>query len=236
MAGGCDRFPGVMGTSLVRVGQVNVGVTGLGEITLAKDGYEYESVCVPLGDKPGYMPGAAEITLILHADRRTRKLLGAQCFGPGEVDKRIDVLAVALTAGMTVDQIANLDLGYAPPFAPAMDVVITAANVLRNKLDGATASTMPPQLQVELNTDHVQLIDCREPEEWTQGRIPGARLIPLGQVAERAGELDRDGNLVVYCKRGGRSASALRKLKQAGCEKVRYLEGGMTAWTGEVEK
>jgi NADPH-dependent 2,4-dienoyl-CoA reductase/sulfur reductase-like enzyme/rhodanese-related sulfurtransferase len=236
MTGGHDEFPGVVGTALVRVGQVNVGVTGLGEMALQQSGRDYTSVCVPQNDKPGYIPGSRELTLILHADPRTRKLLGAQCFGPGEVDKRTDILAVALTAGLTVDDLANLDLGYAPPFAPAMDVVITAANVLRNKLDGGTASVMPPQLETELAAKELVLVDCREPDEWAQGRIPGATLLPLGQIDQRAHELDADAETVVYCKRGGRSASGYRKLKRAGLKHVRYLEGGTTAWTGEIER
>jgi NADPH-dependent 2,4-dienoyl-CoA reductase/sulfur reductase-like enzyme/rhodanese-related sulfurtransferase len=238
MTGGHDHFPGVVGTALVRVGQINVGVTGLGEMALQQGGYDYESVCVPQLDKPAYMPDSAELTLILHADRATRRVLGAQCFGPGEVDKRTDVLAVAITAGMTVDDVANLDLGYAPPFAPAMDPVITAANVLRNKLDGRTASVLPPQLEGELARPDgdVVLVDCREPHEWAKGRIAGATLLPLGTLAQRAGELDATRPTVVYCQRGGRSASAYRKLKHAGLTNLRYLEGGTTAWTGAMER
>jgi len=88
MAGGDEIFPGVAGTSLVRVGELNVGATGLPEIVLQSEGWDYDSVIVPQGDRPGYMPGAAEVTLILHAERRTRRVLGAQLFGPGAVDKR----------------------------------------------------------------------------------------------------------------------------------------------------
>lgn len=236
MTGGHDHFPGVIGTALVRVGQVNVGVTGLGEMALVAGGYDYESVAVPVNDKPGYIPGSAELTLILHADRQSRKVLGAQCFGPGEVDKRIDILATAITAGMTIDDLANLDLGYAPPFAPAMDAVIVAGNVLRNKLDGRTASQLPPQLEADLEMRPIVLVDCREPDEYASGHLPGALLMPLGTIDKRAHELDPNAETVVYCKRGGRSASGYRKLKRAGLKNVRYLEGGTTGWTGRTER
>ena len=187
-------------------------------------------------DKPGYMPGSGEISLILHVDPTTRKVLGAQCFGDGEVDKRTDILAVAITAGMTVDDLAQLDLGYAPPFAPAMDVVITAANVMRNKLAGCTSSVMPPALAKELAESDLQLVDCREVEEYNQGHLPGALLMPLGTLSRRVGDLDSTKDTVIYCKRGGRSASGYRKLRQAGIKKLRYLEGGTTAWTEDLEK
>ncbi len=225
------------GTSLVRVGELNVGATGLPEIVLQSEGWDYDSVIVPQGDRPGYMPGAAEVTLILHAERRTRRVLGAQLFGPGAVDKRVDILAVAITAGMTVDQVANLDLGYAPPFAPAMDVVITAANVLRSKLDRQTAAVMPHHLEAARAEGATPvLVDCRELSEWRAGRLSGAQHIPLGQLAARCGEVPGGCDVVVYCKGGLRSAEGYRKLKQAGFEQVRYLSGGMTAWTGEVER
>jgi len=138
---------------------------------------------------------------------------------------------------MTVDQVANLDLGYAPPFAPAMDVVITAANVLRSKLDRQTAAVMPHHLEAARAEGATPvLVDCRELSEWRAGRLSGAQHIPLGQLAARCGEVPGGCDVVVYCKGGLRSAEGYRKLKQAGFEQVRYLSGGMTAWTGEVER
>ena len=236
LTGGNDCFPGVLGTALVRIGKLNIGRTGLQLRDLEQIGLDHYASCVvPMNDKPGYMPGSKPLVLILHAERRSRKVVGAQCFGQGEVSKRIDILATAITAGMTVDQLANLDLGYAPPFAPAMDVVITAANVLRSKLDGLTESVLPCALKHE-GCDGKVLVDCREPDEWTQGHIAGARLIPLGTISDRAGELAGDEPVVVYCKGGLRSAEAFRKLRQAGLQNVCYLEGGMTAWCGETER
>lgn len=233
LTGGHDTFPGVAGTALVQVFDLNIGRTGLQERDFARLGLAVETAIVPQGDRPGYMPGAAEIVLVLHAEQGTRRLLGAQAYGPGEVSKRIDVLAVALSAGMTVDQLASLDLGYAPPYAPALDVVITAANVLRNKLDQATPGIGPSALRE--CADGKCLVDCREPEEYAAGRLPGARLMPLRSIAERSGELDPEAEVVVYCKGGLRSAEAVRRLRHNGVKQAVYLDGGLTAWGGTVE-
>lgn len=233
MTGGHDTFPGVAGTALVQVFDLNIGRTGLQERDFARLGLAVETAIVPQGDRPGYMPGAAEIVLVLHAEQGTRRLLGAQAYGPGEVSKRIDVLAVALSAGMTVDQLAHLDLGYAPPYAPALDVVITAANVLRNKLDQATPGITPTALRE--CADGKCLVDCREPDEFAAGHLPGARLLPLRSIAERCGELDPEAEVVVYCKGGLRSAEAVRRLRHNGVKQAVYLDGGMTTWGGAVE-
>lgn len=235
LTGGDDRFPGVLGTALVQVFGLNVGRTGLGERDITKLGLDAETVIVPQGDRPGYMPGAAEVTLILHAEKATRRVIGGQLFGPGEVSKRIDVLAVAISAGLTVDQVANLDLGYAPPYAPALDVVLTAANVMRSKLDARTAGVLPGALPAQLEAGCC-LIDCREPEEFAAGHLPGARLLPLGCLPERCGELPADQEIVVYCKGGLRSAEALRRMKHAGLRRAKYLDGGIGTWPGPVER
>lgn len=236
MTGGYDTFPGVLGTALVRIGKLNIGRTGLQLRDLEQIGLQHYASCVvPMNDKPGYMPGSAPLVLILHAERSSRKVVGAQAFGQGEISKRIDILATAITAGMTVDQVANLDLGYAPPFAPAMDVVITAANVLRNKIDAKTESVLPCELR-QTGLDGKVIVDCREPDEYAGGHLAGSRLMPLGALAERADELSPDDDVVVYCKGGLRSAEGYRKLKQAGLHNVCYLEGGITAWCGVVEQ
>lgn len=236
ICGGHDEFPGIVGTSLVRVGTLNVGGTGQTQAQLEAAGYQFDSVLIPAAERPTYMPGTGEVTLILHAEHGSRRVLGAQAYGTGAVDKRIDVIATALSAGMTVDDLAQLDLGYAPPFAPAMDVVITAANVLRHKLDGTTKSVMPEALRDELaEGTRIQLIDVRELDEWQQGRLAGAQLVPLGTLPDHCDNLE-DCQIVVYCARGGRAASAFRVIRRAGHENVCYLEGGTTAWTGDLEK
>ena len=144
--GGIDTFKGVLGTLIVKVFDMNVGKAGLSEREAIKEGFKTESTIVPASDVAHYYPGVKDIIIKLIADVSTRKLLGAEIVGTGVVDKRIDIIATALTFGATVDQISKLDLAYAPPYAMSMDAVIVAANVLGNKLSGKTAVSFPRRL------------------------------------------------------------------------------------------
>ncbi len=139
ICGGHDQFPGVLGSTVCKVFDFCVARTGLTEAAARQLGYKLVTVLVPETDQPHYMPTAKPVIIKLVVDSRTRKLLGAQAVGPGAGDKRMDVAAMAITAGMTVDQLSKADLCYAPPYSPAMDNIITAANVARNKLDGLVA-------------------------------------------------------------------------------------------------
>ena len=136
ICGGHDRFPGILGSAVCKVFDYCVARTGLTEAAARQLGYKTRTVLVPETDHPHYMPEAKSIIIKLVVDAATRKLLGAQAVGPGEGDKRMDIAAMAITAGMTVDQLSKADLCYAPPYSPALDNIITAANVARNKLDG----------------------------------------------------------------------------------------------------
>jgi rhodanese-related sulfurtransferase len=182
------------------------------------------------------MPGAKPLLLKLVADRKSRRLLGAQATGPGAGDKRIDVAAMAITAGMTVDQLANADLCYAPPYAPAMDNIITAANVARNKLDGLMTGVSAAKVQrmIEEDTDFV-FLDVRRPAEHKEVRLPGSTLIPLGALRSRIGELPKDREIIAFCKVSLRGYEAALILKAAGFEKVRVLDGGVVMWPFEKE-
>ena len=124
ICGGQDRFPGVLGSTVCKVFDFCVARTGLSQSAAEEAGHDIVNAIAPAPDKAHFMPGAKLLILKLVADRKSRKLLGAQAIGPGAGDKRIDVAAMALTAGMTVDQLANADLCYAPPYAPAMDNII----------------------------------------------------------------------------------------------------------------
>jgi rhodanese-related sulfurtransferase len=188
----------------------------------------------PGPDRAHYMPGAAPLLLKIVVDSKTRRLLGAQAVGPGAGDKRIDVAAMAITAGMTVDQLANADLCYAPPYSPAMDNIITAANVARNKLDGRMVGVSPREVHrmMEAKNGFV-FLDVRSPAEHDKVRLPGATLIPLGALRERLGELPRDKEIVTFCKVSLRGYEAALILKAAGFEKVRVMDGGIAMWPYE---
>ncbi|MGI5119739.1 FAD-dependent oxidoreductase [Marinactinospora thermotolerans] len=133
IAGGYARFPGVVGTAITKICGVEVARTGLGEAEARRAGFEFETVTVRSSTRAGYYPGASMMTLKLIAERRTGRLLGGQIVGRENAGKRVDVLATALWNEMTVEEMAGMDLGYAPPFSPVWDPVLVAAR----KLEGA---------------------------------------------------------------------------------------------------
>jgi rhodanese-related sulfurtransferase len=234
ICGGEDRFPGVVGSAVCRVFDFCVARTGLTEAAARQNGYETTTALVPDTDQPHYMPAAKLLIIKLVVDSRTRKLLGAQAVGPGAGDKRMDVAALAITAGMTVDQLSKVDLCYAPPYSPAMDNIITAANVARNKLDGLMSGVTPEEVRQQLDAkEDFVLLDVRSPAEHQQERLPGATLIPLGALRSRLGELPRDKKIIAFCKISLRGYEAARILQGAGFANVQVMDGGMAAWPFE---
>lgn len=235
--GGSDTFRGVLGTLIVKIFELNVGKVGLSEREAVKEGFLVESAIVPAGDKAHYYPETRDIIIKLIADKTTKKLLGAEIVGEGVVDKRIDIIATALTFGATVDQISKLDLAYAPPYAMSMDAIIVAANVLGNKLSGKTEGILPHQVaeRLDRNEDFV-LLDVRTDLEYKSGHIKGSKHIPLDKLASRAHELDVSGEIITYCRAGLRAAQAYRILKNAGFSNVKYMDGSILAWTYGMEK
>jgi rhodanese-related sulfurtransferase len=231
-----DTFPGVLGSTVCKVFDYCVGRTGLTEAAADKLGYETVTALAPAPDKAHFMPGAKPLLLKLVADTRSRRLLGAQATGPGVGDKRIDVAAMAIAGGMTVDQLANADLCYAPPYAPAMDNIITAANVARNKLDGLMigVSSVEVHRMIEDGADFV-FLDVRSPAEHKEIRLPGSTLIPLGALRGRIHVLPKDKEIIAFCKVSLRGYEAALILKAAGFEKVRVLDGGVVMWPFEKE-
>jgi len=236
VCGGDDRFPGVVGSTVCKVFDYCVARTGLTE-TKARDlGYGVVTALAPGPDKAHFMPQAKPLFLKLVADAGTRRLLGAQAVGPGDGSKRIDVAAMAITAGMTVDQVANADLSYAPPYAPAMDNIITAANVARNKLDGHMVGISPMAVKRRLEEgEDFFFLDVRSPGEYEQVRLPGATLIPLGALRSRLDEVPRDKPVVAFCKISLRGYEAALILRACGFEDVRVMDGGIAMWPYERE-
>ncbi|MGD9494930.1 MAG: FAD-dependent oxidoreductase [Armatimonadota bacterium] len=229
--GHVERFPGVAGTTALKIFDWNVGRAGLSVRQAGELGIPVVSATVSAPDRPHYYPGTKPIVLKLVAERATRRLIGIQGAGEGEVIKRIDVAVTAITAGMTVDQVANLDLAYAPPYSEAMDVLIHGANILRNKLDGLLRGITAPELKQALDAgEDLVLLDVRIPAELENGTIPGSTLIPLGQLRARADEVPRGKRVVIYCKTSLRAWEAARILAAAGHDNLEILDGGMLAW------
>ena len=183
------------------------------------------------------MPAARPLFLKLIADRKTRKLLGAQATGPGNADRRIDIISMALTAGMTVDQLANADLTYAPPYSPAVDNIITAANIIRNKIDGFMDGISPFEvMKMHESGADFTLLDVRSPAELEMMRIEGAVNIPLGALRKRLDELDKEKPVIAFCKISLRGYEAALILKKAGFEDVKVMDGGILMWPGKLIK
>ena len=235
--GGSDSFKGVLGALIVKVFEMNIGKVGLSEREAIKEGFTTEATIVPASDISHYYPGAKDIIIKLIADVPTGKILGAEIVGTGVVDKRIDIIATALTFGATVDQISKLDLAYAPPYAMAMDAIIVAANVLGNKLSGKTTGILPQGVAEKRDRgEDFVLVDVRTEMEYKSGHIPGCQHIPLDKLASRSHELDKSKEIITYCRAGLRATHAYRVLKNAGFSNVKYMDGSILAWTYGLEK
>ncbi|MDI3532920.1 MAG: hypothetical protein PWR28_1265 [Synergistaceae bacterium] len=241
IAGIPSTFKGVAGTAIMRFFDFTVARTGLSEELAESKGFDPVSVMIVDPDKPHFMPGSAWISAKVVADRRTRRLLGAQFFGPGQVDKRLDAFVAAMTGKLTVDDLADADFGYAPPYSTALDPLTHAANTLRNKMDGMLTSYSPSELKCRLNSDgeDILLLDVRTPAEVKgQGRLPYENQvnIPLGQLRDRANELPTDKEIVTFCKVSVRGWDAYNILKGKGFERVALLEGGIVGWPYEIDR
>ncbi|MDY0190184.1 MAG: FAD-dependent oxidoreductase [Desulfuromonas sp.] len=232
-----ERFPGILGSMVVRVFDINVARTGLSAEDALLNGYAAISHISSSPDIAHLYPGCKSIVIKLVADRKTRKLLGAQIAGGGVVDKRADIIVTALSMGATVDQLAQFDLCYAPPFANAMDAIIQAANALRNKMDGMADSMSPCEVKQRLDQgEELFLLDVRSPVEHAEVRIAGAHLVPLGALSKRLDEIPRDRLVVPFCKLSLRGYEAQLVLQQAGFTNVCYMEGGVIGWPYDLEK
>ncbi len=228
-AGGNMTFPGALGTSIVECLGVTAAKTGLSEREAAQAGLFFTVTWVHPLDHAGYYPGATPLHLKLIAEKATGRLLGAQVVGAKGVDKRIDVLATALQARLSVSDLEDLDLAYAPQFSSAKDPVLMAAFTAANTTRGEVASVTWKALSEEQATDlrDLQLVDVRTAQERARGYLPGSVHIPIDDLRGRLADLDPLRETVIYCQAGQRGYFAARVLKQRGFERVRNLTGGL---------
>lgn len=234
ICGGNEVFPGVVGSSICKIFDYCAARTGMTERTARALGYDLITAMVPGSDRAHYMPEAKTLLMKIIADKKTGKLLGVQVTGPGEGAKRIDVAATAISAGMTLDQLAQLDLSYAPPYASAMDNLITAANVARNKRDGFMVGISAELVQKKIvNGEDFVFLDVRSPQEYAQTHLPKSTLIPLGALRKRLAEIPRDKEIITYCAISLRGYEASLILRAAGFKDVKVLDGGMAMWPYE---
>ncbi len=215
------------GTAIGKVFDLAVGMTGLSEKALKQAGRLCEKVYIHPASHAGYYPGAAPINLKLLFDPGDGKILGAQAVGSDGIDKRIDVIAVAMRAGLTVHDLQDLELCYAPPYGSAKDPVnyagFAAANAIKGDVRLCHTGDMASPRENQL------LLDVRTPVEIQAGAIPGAINIPLDDLRARLNELPQDKELLVYCQVGLRGYLACRLLGQRGFA-CRNLSGGYTTY------
>ena len=234
--GAARPVPQPVGTAIVRVGSLTAALTGANRSSLDAAGIAYRTLHLHPNQHAGYFPGAAQIHLIVQLRASDGLLLGAQAVGTEGVDKRIDVLATAIRAGMTVDDLIDLDLAYSPPYGQAKDPVNLAGMVGENVLTGALVLWYADELDEEQG--RALILDVRTAAEYATGAIPGSLHIPHTELRERLDEVREaaEGRPVrVTCQSGVRSAIAHRVLTQAGFDSA-SLSGGMLtlrAWLGE---
>ncbi|MBP3960909.1 FAD-dependent oxidoreductase [Gemmata sp. G18] len=226
--GTASACPGALGTAIVRVFGLTAAVTGANEAQLRAAGIAFEAVHLHPNSHAGYYPGARALALKILFAPDSGKLLGAQAVGPDGVDKRVDVLATALRAGLTVDDVADLELCYAPPFGSAKDPVNLAGMVAQNVRAGRVRTIQWDEVAA-LDRSHVLVLDVRDAPERAGGAIPDSVHIPLGELRARLSELPRDREIVAHCASGQRSYTACRVLMQHGF-RCRNLAGSFKTW------
>lgn len=221
------RYPGALGTSVVKVFEATAGMTGLNERSARQAGFNTGVAVIHANHHAKYYPGARELTLKLVYDRDTSRLLGAQAFGHAGIDKRMDVLATALRGELTLEHLSTVDLSYAPPFSSANDPVNVAAFVALNDISGYSPTITGSDLANDQESDSTPVIlDVRTEVEFNDGHVESALNIPVDELRERLGELPRDRRIAIYCRGGFRGHLASRMLRQNGWDNVVNVTGG----------
>ncbi len=217
------RYKDTQGTAICKVFDLAIGMTGLSEKAAKRAGIAYEKIYIHPASHASYYPGAAALSIKMLFDPMSGKVLGAQAVGADGVDKRIDVFAVAIRAGLTVFDLEELELSYAPPFGSAKDPVNFAGFVAANALRGDVKLCQVEDLVKP--APHCKILDVRTPEEFFSGTIPGAKNIPVDELRDRLGELSKEEEYLVFCRVGLRGYLVCRILQQNGF-KCRNLTGG----------
>ncbi|HLN30147.1 MAG TPA: FAD-dependent oxidoreductase [Gemmataceae bacterium] len=226
--GRAARYRGTQGTAIVRVFDRTAAMTGASEKVLKRSNRPYRKVYVHPTHHAGYYPGAEAMTLKLLFDPQTGRVLGAQAVGGAGVDKRIDVLAVAIQAGMTVFDLEEMELAYSPQYGSAKDPINMAGFVAGGLLRGDHPQVNVEQFLAAPASERPFLLDVRMPQEFAKGHIPGAVNIPVDDLRSHLGELPNDREIAAYCQVGQRGYLATRILRQTGFSAVNVGGGYKT--------
>ena len=223
IAGMPRKNKGSIGTAIVRVFNQSIASTGLTEKQLKDLNYDFSIVHIDGKNHAGYYPNASMVFLKLLFNGKTGELYGAQAVGKDGVDKRIDIIATAIKGGLTVEDLPELELTYAPPFGSAKDVVNMAGYAALNIMEGISQNIQLHELEEVKNSGAV-LVDVRTAAEFERGNIPGFVNFPLNNLRDSMSELPKNKEIILSCHSGQRSYIASRMLEQHGF-KVKNLDG-----------
>ena len=221
-----------IGTGIIGAFGMALSITGISENQTVKLGIKPEIIHLHPGSHAGYYPGSERVSLKVLFDKATGKILGAQGVGLDGIDKRIDVIATAIYAGLTVQDLMNLELAYAPAFGSAKDAINQAGYVGDNVYTGKTENVQWHEIE-QLQKAGTVLIDVRNDSENEAGAIPGSILIPVNELRNRIDEV-KGKDLVVHCAVGQRGHTAVQLLSGHGI-KARNLSGGYTTWKAGMD-
>ena len=225
ICGGDSRYAGSQGSSVIKVFDMTAAVTGINEAQAAKAGIDADSVILSPMSHAGYYPGGRVMTMKVVFEKETYRLLGAQIVGYEGVDKRIDVLATAIRAGMKGTELQELDLAYAPPYSSAKDPVNMAGFMIGNVASGVLRQFHLGDVAALPRDGSVTLLDTRTVREYERGHIDGFMNIPVDELRERIGEIERGKPVYVICQSGLRSYIAVRILAGYGFEAYNFSGG-----------
>ncbi|MBF2370841.1 FAD-dependent oxidoreductase [Listeria seeligeri] len=225
LTGGSLKHRGILGTGIVRVFDTAVAYAGLTEQEALEEGIDVEVLYNIKPDKADYL-GGKELTIKALADKKSGRILGAQIIGVNGVDKRIDILATAITFKATAADLFHLDLAYAPPFATTKDPVLYTGMALDNAVHNNPLITPEAIIQRQENGEKMQIIDTRSKQQFEKSAVKGAIHIPLAELREKMNSLDPNLPTITYCNKGVTGNAAQNILQNNGFGEVYNLSGG----------
>ena len=227
--GGKHAYKGSIGTSVVRVFDAVVGTTGLSLKQARALGMDADAVVVHKEHHTAYLPGAETVTIMLVYDRNTGVILGGQTAGYKGADKRLDVIATATAAKLTLSEIADVDFAYSPPIGTANDAMNMAAYAAENRMSGFSPSVTVAELDDYIVDKNAVFIDVRDVFAFEKSHIRNAAHLPLELIQQHISQIPKDLNIIVYDETGKKGHQALRMLKGAGITNVTNISGGHTS-------
>ena len=225
ICGGDSRYPGSQGSSVIKVFDMTAATTGINETNARKAGLDVDTVILSPMSHAGYYPGGKVMTIKVVFEKETYRLLGAQIVGYEGVDKRIDVLATAIHAGMKATELKDLDLAYAPPYSSAKDPVNMAGFMIDNISKGILKQWHLEEVDLLPRDGSVTLLDVRTVREYGNGHIEGFKNIPVDELRERLDEIEKDKPVYVICQSGLRSYIGTRILEGNGYKAYNFSGG-----------